>query len=236
MKRILLFVVLPFIFCSYVAAQNNIHFLSAATRLKNKEKLTRTERYLSTLDPDTPIEGSMYLEDEFAPAVVIYQNGNIDNQYFFRYNAFYDEMEFIDPKGDTLVLENPADIRWIIIGSRKFIYDNFQDKNQRRQGFLEVIADGEVRLLCRHTMVFERADPPYTALHHGYEYDRFRHLKTFYLQQPETPAQKVRLSLTDLMKRLPERKEKIEYLWKKLKPNTNNLSEIKNLFRQINLS
>lgn len=236
MRRLLLFVVLPIILCSSLAAQNNIHYISAATRLKNKEKFTRTERYLSTLDPDTPIEGSMYLEDEFAPAVVIYQNGNIDNQYFFRYNAFYDEMEYIDAKGDTLVLENPADIRWIIIGSRKFIYENFQDKNRRRQGFLEVIADGEVRLLCRHTMVFERADPPYTALHHGYEYDRFRHLKTFYLQQPETPAQKVRLSLTDLTKRLPQRKEKIEYLWKKLKPNTNNLSEIKNLFRQINLS
>lgn len=145
-------------------------------------------------------------------------------------------MEFIDAKGDTLVLENPADIRWIIIGSRKFVYENFQDKNQHRQGFLEVIADGDIRLLCRHIMVFERADPPYTALHHGYGYDRFRHLKTFYLQQPETPAQKVHLSLTDLMKRLPERKEKIEQLWKKLKPNTNNLSEIKNLFRQINLS
>ncbi|MGC8864084.1 MAG: hypothetical protein ACP5O2_00020 [Bacteroidales bacterium] len=236
MRRILLFSFLLIILCGSVAAQNNIHFLSAATRLKNKEKLTRTERYLSTLDPDTPIEGSMYLEDEFIPAVVIYQNGNVDNQYFFRYNAFYDEMEFIDAKGDTLVLENPAEIRWVIIGSRKFVYDNFQDKDDKKQGFLEVIADGDIRLLCRHTMVFERADPPYTALHHGYEYDRFRHFTSFYLQQSSTPTQKIKLSLADLMKTLPERKEKIEYLWKKLKPNTHNLSEIKNLFRQINLT
>jgi len=235
MKKYIIILALCLFFHT-VWSQNNIHFISSATRLKHKEKLSRVERYLSTLDPDTPIEGSMYLDDEFSPAVIVYENGNIKDQLFFRYNAFYDEMEYIAPAGDTLVLENLSGIKWIIIGSRKFVFDDVKNKDQTKKAFFEVIADGETRLLCRHTMVFEMADPPYTALHHGYAYDRFRHQKVFFLQTADKPAQKVRLSRSGLMEVLPEKQEKIEKLWKTLRPNPSNLSEIKIFFRHLNMS
>lgn len=219
-----------------VWSQNNIHYISSATRLKQKEKLNRTERYLRTLDPNIPIEGSMYLDDEFSPAVIVYDNGKIKDQLFFRYNAFYDEMEYIGPAGDTIVLENLSGIKWIIIGPRKFIHDDVRKNHQTKKAFFEVISDGETRLLCRHTMIFERANPPYTALHHGYAYDRFRHQKLFYLQTADKPAQKIKLSRSGLIEAIPEKQEKIEKLWKTLRPNPSNISEIKTFFRHLNMS
>lgn len=217
-------------------SQNNVHFISSSNRLKQKEKLTRTERYLCSLDPDTPIEGSMYLEDEFSPGVIVYKNGLINDGLFFRYNAFYDEMEYLGPAGDTLVMEDVSNVHWIIAGMRKFIYDTVLNQTHKIKGFFEIIADGETRLLCKHSMVFERADPPYTALHHGYAYDRFRHMKSFYVQQQQKPAQKIKLSRDGLLEALPEKRDKIEKLWKTLKPNSSNLSEIRSFFKHLNMS
>lgn len=217
-------------------SQNNVHFISSSSRLKQKEKLTRTERYLCSLDLDTPIEGSMYLEDEFSPGVIVYKNGLIKDELFFRYNAFFDEMEYLGLAEVTLSIEDFSNIHWIIAGMHKFIYDSALNKTHTIKGLFEIIADGETRLLCRHTMVFERADPPYTTLHHGNAYDRFRHMKSFYVQQQQKPAQKIKLSREGLLEALPDKRDKIERLWKALKPSSSNLSELRSFFKYLNMS
>ena len=178
----------------------------------------------------------MYLDNEFAPTVIVFENGQINDQLLFRYNAFYDEMEYLGPKGDTLVLEDLTEIKCLTLGNRKFIYHTTMNNTRKEEGFLEVIADGDTRLLCRHKMIFERADPPYTLLHHGHTFDRFRHQKLFYLQTESRPAIRITLSRSGLMKVLPEKQEKIERLWKTLKPNNNILSEIKSFFKHLNMT
>jgi len=72
-------------------------------------------------------QGSPYLNKAFSHAKV----GDVVQNALLRYNACYDEFEFINSKNDTLVLNNAAVFSTITITYPKAVYQyvNFTEKN-----------------------------------------------------------------------------------------------------------
>lgn len=159
----------------------------------------RVERYLALLDEKTPIEGSMYLDNEFAPANLILKNQQVLTNIFVRYNVFRDQMELIRDN-DTAWITRPEEVRLLTIGRDQFRWLPFVGRDTLVQGYFEVVSEGFYRLLVRHVALFEPANPPYTALHIGNEYDRFLPMEFLYIQAGDEPAVKLKRSSAFLQK------------------------------------
>ncbi len=91
-----------------------------------------------------PVE-KRYRYGAFTPGSVSYLNGTISNARF-NYNLLLGEMQFIDPKGDTLSLANEHTLKYIKIGEDLFYYDP-------EHAYLEVIADFNPVKLTRKQML-----------------------------------------------------------------------------------
>jgi hypothetical protein len=65
--------------------------------------------------------GGLYQYPQFTQGEVQYRSGNFGNG-LLNYNRLTGEMQFIDPKGDTLALSNEKDIATIAIGQDTFYY------------------------------------------------------------------------------------------------------------------
>lgn len=154
---------------------------------------SRVERYLDLLDENTIIEGSMYLNDDFIPGMILLKNHKLVDGLFIRYNVFRDQMEMA-VKNDTVVLSSPFETRWLGIGRNRYCWLPYSKKDTVAYGYFEVAVEGYYRLLVRRVALFEPANPPYTMLQMGNEYDRFVQVETFFIQSGDGPAQKLRKS------------------------------------------
>jgi hypothetical protein len=74
-----------------------------------------------------------YRYPEFQKGKVVYMNGSFAEAPF-NYNLLLGEVQFINPKGDTLAIDGEATLHSVLIGEIPFIYS-------QNNGFLEVAAD-----------------------------------------------------------------------------------------------
>lgn len=75
--------------------------------------------------------GGLYKYPKFTQGEVFYKGGNYGSG-LLNYNRLTGEMQFIDPKGDTLTLDNEKEIDKIAIGQDTFYY---------YQGYLQKVAE-----------------------------------------------------------------------------------------------
>ena len=75
----------------------------------------------------------MYRYPAFQEGKVAYMNGSFAPAKF-NYNFLLGEMQFIDPKGDTLTIAGEPTLHAVLIGEETYLYNQEND-------FLEVIAD-----------------------------------------------------------------------------------------------
>jgi len=181
-----------------------LYHIAKPVHLQSPAEMNRVERYLASLDENTLIEGSMYLDDEFAPGRLQLSNSLQVNDCFFRYNIFRDEIEFLAPDGDTMVLQYPARVKELKIGRKHYAWVSYIHKKQENCGYMEILNTGSIRLLKRTHALFEPSNPPYTALHIGNKYDRFVRVETYYLQKDNQPAIKLRRTVNGLKKLFPD--------------------------------
>ncbi|MGN6616527.1 MAG: hypothetical protein ACTHJ5_05080 [Ilyomonas sp.] len=71
-----------------------------------------------------------YIYPQFVLGTVHLRNGNFANA-LLNYNLLEGEMQFIDPKGDTLAIDNEATIRTVSINKDSFYYD---------KGYLQLVS------------------------------------------------------------------------------------------------
>ncbi|HYH16399.1 MAG TPA: hypothetical protein VD794_14320, partial [Flavisolibacter sp.] len=91
------------------------------------------------------LNNGLYQYPKFTEAQVHYKNGNYGNG-LLNYNRLTGEMQFIDPNGDTLALNNEPEIDLIAIGKDTFYYsqgyvqkvENFSAK-VAKQTLLELV-------------------------------------------------------------------------------------------------
>ena len=90
---------------------------AAFTFAQNAPKVYRT-RNGSNISKNIPY-AEQYQFEEFLPGKVYFRNGRIANSRF-NYNLFYGEIEFIDQKKDTLLLNDKDLMDSIQIGREIF--------------------------------------------------------------------------------------------------------------------
>ena len=76
----------------------------------------------------------------FTKGEIFYKYGK-SGESQLNYNILSEEMLFIEPHGDTLIVSNPTDISYLKIGETLFYYDN---------GYKEIIADYTITKLAIH--------------------------------------------------------------------------------------
>lgn len=74
-----------------------------------------------------------YRYPAFRKGKVSYMNGSF-TAATFNYNFLLEEMQFIDPKGDTLSMAGEPTLQLVLVGESTYLYNP-------EEGFLEVVAD-----------------------------------------------------------------------------------------------
>ena len=110
--RVLLFIVMFYCFRSH--AQDNPIVIKAGTSIKESVSVT-----------------DLYQYPQFVSGKVFFKPGD-SGVAKLNYNRLLDEMQFIDPKGDTLAIANAGTIRFIRIHNDLFYYDH---------GYVKLIKD-----------------------------------------------------------------------------------------------
>lgn len=86
----------------------------------------------------------IFLYPQFRSARVFLRNGTMTDTRL-NYNRLVDEMHFIDQKSDTLALDVEKDIKYIVVGSDTFCYD---------EGYVRIISPGKsIKLAIRDVWV-----------------------------------------------------------------------------------
>lgn len=109
--------------------------IGANAQVRKTFKIKPGEKIIYALPPEEVFEYPDFAQSE------IYFKNNSSGLARLNYNALYGEIQFIDPKGDTLSLDDEATVRFIIIYSDTFYFDKMFVK--------QVKAFGEVRLAKR---------------------------------------------------------------------------------------
>ena len=90
-----------------------------------------------------PIE-AMYVLPNFTNGIAFLRDGTTSAQRF-NYNYLQDEMQFIDEKGDTMTIADPALLKYVQIDSMVFYYDKIFVR--------EIFTAGKYKLAIRQEMV-----------------------------------------------------------------------------------
>lgn len=98
--------------------------------------------------------GSPYLDADFTQGVV-YADGEKPAQLFMRYNIHRDLIEVLD-NNQIFFIEPNIGIEKIVIGEVKFVVRKFEYQRKLHYGYLELIEGGEISLLAKKLVAFEK--------------------------------------------------------------------------------
>jgi hypothetical protein len=122
----LLLLLLPLLYHCNLFAQNNTIIVKAGTTIRES---------VSAID--------LYEYPQFTHGTVFFSDGKSSGAAM-NYNRFLDEMQFINAKGDTLILINQKNIGFINIGEDTFFYD---------QGYIKLVSSApNVKLGLKHIL------------------------------------------------------------------------------------
>jgi hypothetical protein len=155
-------------------------------------------------------QGSPYLNKAFSHAKV----GDVVQNALLRYNACYDEFEFINSKNDTLVLNNAAVFSTITITYPKAVYQyvNFTEKNGKfNTGYLVNLFEKNGFILYKRQKIKYYDAIPAKSSYDTSTQARFVPLKdTFFLKKIEGEIFELPSNKKEFLKLYPEKKPEIE--------------------------
>jgi hypothetical protein len=231
--RFILVIILFLEVIALPAQYGKLYNIVKSDSMPERDNMGRIERYLYDMEDDIMVEGSMYLDDEFKPGILILKNGVIFRDLFFRYNAFDDKMQMIQGV-DTLSLVKPEEVKFLKIGDRTFIYDDFTKTDSVHPSFFQLLSDGNYKLLVRHFVVFRFSNPFYLDMHIGDECDRFIKMNAYYVQEGSSPAIRIRKSIKSLQSAFPQKKERIRQICNERDLNIRKETDLIRLFETLN--
>jgi hypothetical protein len=217
---------------SLVFSQGSIHVqgLGGVSQFASSLNLEEERAY--------SIKGSPYYNKSFMFGKAEMYDGR-EFSGLFRYNAYYEEMEFIYVN-DTLMIDNPISIKYIHFAAKKFTYSvivgNYWRKNFIHGGYFEVLTEGPCQLLIDYDMDFRQNR--YVAYYGGGGGDgNYRYVpdEIYYIRlQEDEPAFKLKLNKRFFYKQFPDLKEEISKYIKDKSINLKNRTDLISLVEHIN--
>jgi len=92
--------------------------------------------------------GTPYLNQEWIEGVIIMKDNSVITGNKFRYNIYTQQMQFTNNL-DTMAIANPEEIKLVRFADKEFIYANFYQKDELKQGYFELLKEGECSVLKR---------------------------------------------------------------------------------------
>lgn len=158
------------------------------------------------------IEGTPYHINDFLGGAFHHSGVGRYEQVMIRYNAYEDWLEIV-ADGDSLIL-NPKAVRSFefIHNGSYFLYRNgyrSQDNRIERENYLQVLHEGSVVFLKRHSKELKKAnfDPVFST---GSKYDRFVENESYYVAAASGDnLEPVRLRRRDILDLMGENSDQI---------------------------
>jgi len=152
-----------------------------------------------TLD-EWSVNGSVYPDDQFQEGYATI-NGMNKQGLMLRYDAYHDEIEYLDDNGKVKLLPNGANVE-TLIGSLLYRKLAYLDYGNLKCGFFVPLNEGKTQLYLRNTksILYQTPENGYET----FEPPRFVLNTQYYLKRKDKPA----MPLNDL-----SRKEVFAVLW-----------------------
>lgn len=181
--------------------------LTSYAQRDNEPRMIGTT-FINVHKADKPL-GSPYLQKMFSPAKVknIVQNTNM------RYNVFNDEFEFINTKGDTLVMDKIEDFATVTFAgtNKKYVLIPYTNtKNQLTYGYLIALYEkNNMALFQKENIDYYQGKRAKTSLEKDMPARYTKTDDSYFLKINETTAE-FPGGKKDLVKLFPAKKSEIE--------------------------
>lgn len=158
------------------------------------------------------VHGNPFVDKDFEKGEIIFNDSSRVKDVPLRLNTYTDNIEF--NYNDTIkVISTPDIIDYITFGNRKFIYSRYKEGVFYKNGFFEIFADGNTRLLLHRETIIKREQLPPSDYEGGNFRDYFLTTKTFYIKKGIKPAVKISKSKKSILNVLGDhRKELVKYI------------------------
>jgi hypothetical protein len=129
-----------------------------------------------------------------------------------RYNMYSQQMQFIKDN-DTAAFARPEEIASLAIGDHQFIYAPYNAENELKDGYFEVLTQGECQLLLRREITYHLVDD----LDDGVINDSYILEQTYYLEKPDKPASRIGMNKKSMISAFCDKQDQVEKYIKKNK-------------------
>jgi hypothetical protein len=178
------------------------------------------------------IQGTPYLNDQFAKGTVVTTKGDKYDNVPLRYDQYQDELQF-KQNGKTMTFWPKNVVKRAEFGNRVFTYTTYQfTDNKTKQGYFEILADGKVRLLSQHTIKFfekEKEKPYVDPKPARFDWP----LEDFYIQVGTLPAKHI-TKKKNLLAAFPKHQKELSNYYKSNKLSAKNKEDLIQLVNYYN--
>ncbi|MCK5170521.1 MAG: hypothetical protein KAQ75_11635 [Bacteroidales bacterium] len=149
-----------------------------------------------------------FLDKDWKAGVMFTSDGSSISGLLYRYNVYTDQIEFRS-------FVNPEIIDVLSIGSKKFIYTNYETDiaDYTESGYFELIARGECKLLIKRQMSFDEGTNDQEAYGSS---SSTKIVERYYIKKGDQPATIIERNKNSLMELLSDKKEFEDYMDNKL--------------------
>jgi hypothetical protein len=101
-------------------------------------------------------ESGLFFNDWSSGTVVLTDN-TVITDHMLRYDIYHRQMQFAY-NGDTAAFGKPEEVRSITFNHNTFVYEEFMCKDGKRKDYLEVLVEGDCRLLLYRCIQYKLVD------------------------------------------------------------------------------
>ncbi|MEJ1223016.1 hypothetical protein [Sediminicola sp. 1XM1-17] len=183
--------------------------------------------------------GSPYMNDRFSLGS-LYSNGEQIAQFYYRYNAYNDEIELKESLSETQISSLVKDVQFSLKdGSNTYTYHTMvSKKNEHSKGYLNLLVEGDRYSLLRKDLVkFKKGAPAPNSMVKPTP-DKFTNFTEYYYVDKNTPGSYALFldrNLKSFMASLKKsEKERLKSIIKVQKLNTKKEVDLVSLFKLLN--
>jgi len=178
------------------------------------------------------IQGSPYLNDEFANGSIYTTQRKQYADIPLRYNIYNDDLEFKTADDVVQALATPEIVEKAIFGDTHLVFAPYLLSGKNKKGFFVVLEEGKVSLYAKPGILFREATEP--GAYKSPEPPKFvKKSDDYYLRVGSEQAQIIG-SKKELVEAFPDNQDKIESFMSKKKTKTNKPESLKELVKYYN--